>query len=455
MSDRGIIILGGGLAGISAAVRTLQSGIKPTLVERRPFLGGRAFSFTNRDNNEEIDNGQHVILGACIKFLELLEQLGTRDQIDIEPVLDVPVYFNGKISKLKASSAIGNAAALLRYGHLSISDRLSVARTMLAIKLSRLNRSNVSYRKSVSFADWLVNRGESEASITRLWSLFILPVFNCSIDVVTAHDAIEFIRTTLLGRPENAAIGFPKSRLSKLIGTPAEQFLRSRGADPLVNIRVESLATTDDNTLEVRLSNGATLRSRAVVSCLAPNVLNRILPKHDPRLVRIRYSLDAIEYSPIVAVHIWYERPVMNERVTAFVDLDVQWVFNDSALRRSVSENSQHIVVSLSGAEEWIAMSKNEILNRIQAAMQIAFPLARDNPVVNSSVIKTLEATVKINPGSTTNRIRSSTELPGFFVAGDWTDTGLPATMEGAVQSGNIAATLAIDALRSVDSWSP
>ncbi len=448
MSDRDVIILGGGLAGIAAAVQVLQNGIKPTLVERRPFLGGRAFSFVDRDTDEEIDNGQHVILGVCDQFLELLEKLGTRDQIDLEPVLDVPVYCNGKISKLRANRLIGNAAALLRYGHLSISDRLSIARIMLAIKLSRLNQSDTELRKSMSFADWLADRGQSDDAITRFWSLFILPVFNCSIDVVPAYDAIEFISVALLGRPANAAIGFPKCGLSTLIGNPAKRFLSSRGVELLTNVRVETLTSTDNDTLEVRLSNGETLRSRVVVSCLPPNMLRRVLPDHDPRFARMNSALDVIEYSPIVAVHLWYERPMMNERVTAFIDLGLQWVFNDSALRGSVSEKLEHIVVSLSGAEEWAAMSKGEILDRIQKAMQTAFPRAKSNAVVNSSVVKTPEATIKINSGSATNRIACLTNLSGFFIAGDWTNTGLPATMEGAVQSGNIAATMAIDALR-------
>ena len=448
LADRDVIILGGGLAGIAAAVRTLQNGIKPTLVEQRPFLGGRAFSFVDRDTGEEIDNGQHVILGVCGQFLGLLDELGTRDQIDLEPVLDVPVSFRGKISKLRASKLIGNAAALLRYEHLSTSDRLSILRAMLTIKLSRPNQSEIERRKSMSFADWLLDHGKTEAAITRFWSLFILPVFNCSINVVRAHDAIEFTRVALLGRPSNAAIGFSKSGLSTLIGNPAERFLRQRGTELITNIRVETLTALDDDTVEVRLSNSETLRSRAIVSCLTPNMLRRILPNHDPRFTRMRSTLDAIEYSPIVAVHLWYQRPVMTERLTAFIDLGLQWVFNDSALRGNISENSHHIVVSLSGAEEWVSMSKDEILDRVQESMQSAFPRAKGNAIVNSSVVKTLEATIKINAGSATSRIGPSTDLSGLFVAGDWTDTGLPATMEGAVQSGNVAATMAIDALR-------
>ena len=444
-----MIILGGGLAGIAAAVHTLRSGIKPTLVERRPFLGGRAFSFTDRDTGEEIDNGQHVILGICAQFLDLLEELGTRDQIDLSPALDVTVSLAGKTSDLRASKFIGNAAALFRYRHLSVSERFAVSRVMLALKFSRRNDAKTERAKSISFADWLRSRGQSNAAISRFWSLFILPVFNCSIDEVVAHDAIEFTRTVLLGKPIDATIGYPKQGLSTLIGNPAENFLRSRGAELITNVRVESLSLPEPGEVQVRMSNGETLRSKAVISSLAPNILTRILPASDSRFERMRTSLDAIEYSPIVAVHLWYERPVMVERVTAFVDVGLQWVFNDSVLRGQSTDKSQHIVVSLSGADEWAAMTKDEILDRTQEAMRGAFPRTQNTSIVNSSVVKTLEATIKVNRVSAANRLGTTTSMPGLFLAGDWTDTGMPATMEGAVQSGNLAAAKAVETLRS------
>ena len=175
------------------------------------------------------------------------------------------------------------------------------------------------------------------------------------------------------------------------------------------------------------------------------------MPETDPRFERIRSSLGAIEYSPIVAVHLWFERPVMEERVIAFIDLGLQWVFNDSALRGKTTDRSQHIVISLSGAHEWERMSKREVLELVVAAMKTAFPDARGNRIVNSSVVKTLEATIKVNRVSAPNRLKTSTDVPSIFLAGDWTDTGLPATMEGAVQSGNAAGALVVEVLRSSD----
>ncbi len=443
LADRDVIILGGGLAGIAAAVRFLKHGVRPTLVERRPYLGGRAFSFSDRSSGEEIDNGQHVILGACDQFLDLIDELGTSDLIDLEPTLNVPVSNAGRISNLRASRIFGNVAALMRYNQLSLAERFAVARVMAGLKIFTPKPHETKHAKSISFAEWLSARGQSDAAIARFWSLFILPVFNCKISEVAAHDAIEFTRAYLIGAAANAAIGYPNRGLSTLIGNPAEQLMRTRGAEVLTNVRIETLTVQPDDRFEIGLSTGETLRSKTVITCLAPTALSEILPANDHRFAKTKETLDEIEYSPIVAVHLWYERPVMNELVTAFVDLGLQWVFNDTALRRNSTDDSQHIVVSLSGADEWATMTKSEVLSEIQRCMKVAFPKVGESRLIKSSIAKTLEATIKVKPNTHEQRLDSQTSVPGLYLAGDWTDTGLPATMEGAVRSGNVAAELA------------
>ena len=448
LEDRDVVVFGGGLAGIAAAIQLLDHGIKPTLVERRPFLGGRAFSFGDRTSGEEIDNGQHVVLGVCDQFLGLLERLGTRQDIELGPVLDVPVSLEGQVSTLRASRIFGNAFALFRYNHLSIKDRIAVGRVLAGMKVARYREKEAEDQKLISFAEWLSSRGQSDAAIERFWSMFILPVFNCHIEEVAAYDAIEFTKAALLGSRSDAAIGYPKKGLSYLIGYPALEYLRAKGAEVVSRTRVESFTPLDGGGFEIQLSNGQQLISRTVISALAPNVLSSILPQSDGRCAKLASTLSKLEYSPIVAVHLWYERPVMDERVTAFLDLGLQWVFNDSALRNASRSGRQHIVVSLSGADEWAEMSKRQVMERIETAMNKAFPRSRNTPLLNSSVVKTLEATIKIEVGSQESRSVPATDIPGFFVAGDWTDTKLPATMEGAVQSGNDAAMLAIQDLK-------
>lgn len=444
MDDRDVIILGGGLAGIAAAVRLIQRGTIPTLVERRPFLGGRAFSFVDRASGEEIDNGQHVILGVCHEFLQLLNDLGTRNEIELGSVLDVPVSLDSRVSHLRSHRILGNAYALLKYEHLSISDRFAVAGLLLKIKFNLLGGYP---SDEVSFGDWLASRRQSRAAIDRFWTLFVLPVFNCHIDELAAIDVIEFTRLALLGNTHDAAIGYPSKGLSTLIGSPAAEYLNSHGADIKTNTRVTSLAMLESGSFEVSLSTGEVLRSKSVVSALAPDALARVASISGDRFAPIASAMAEFEYSPIVAVHLWYQNPVMREQVMAFLDLGLQWVFNDSALRGTSDKDTQHIVISLSGADEWANLSKAEVLDRVTSAMREAFPEARGNPIVNSAVVKTLEATIKVSPRAVQHRIGPTIDVlgdvPGFYVAGDWSNTRLPATMEGAVRSGNSAAELA------------
>ena len=445
LEHRDVVIFGGGLAGIAAAVRLLDHGIKPTLVERRPFLGGRAFSFAERSSGEEIDNGQHVILGVCDQFLKLLEQLGTRQDIELGTILEVPVSLGGRTSTLRASRIFGNAAALLRYDHMSLKDRLVVARVLAGMKFARFSSREEETQKSLTFAKWLSAHGQSDEAIQRFWSMFILPVFNCPIDEVAAYDAIEFTRTVLLGSTSDAAIGYPKKGLSYLIGSPALEYLQANGTEVMNRTSVDALAPLGGGGFEILLSNGQRFRANTVISALEPNVLSGILPQSDAGCARLASKLAKFRYSPIVAVHLWYERPVMDKRVTAFLDLGLQWVFNDTALRNTSSSGRQHIVVSLSAADEWTLLSKEQVLERIESVMNVAFPKARTTRLLNSSVVKTLEATIKVKPGSQELRSGPVTGISGFFIAGDWTDTKLPATMEGAVQSGNDAAMQAVD----------
>ena len=267
-------------------------------------------------------------------------------------------------------------------------------------------------------------------------------MFNCHADEVSAEDAIEFTRITLLGGTRDAAIGYPHVGLSSLIGTPASGFLKANDAEMKLNVRVSSLTRSEPDVFDVTLSNGSVFRCRNVISALDPSVASGVMPSSDAGFTALKNQLSRFEYSPIVAVHLWFEKPVMVEPVAAFVDLGLQWVFNDSALRNTSKPGSQHIVISLSGAYEWAKLDKKEILDHIVCAMRTAFPLTDSTNIVNSAVVKTLDATIKVTPAVRHLRASTVTDVPGFYFAGDWTDTGLPATMEGAVRSGNKAADL-------------
>ena len=201
MQNRKVIILGGGLAGISTAVALIRNGVTPTLIERRPFLGGRAFSFTDRVSGEQIDNGQHVILGACSEYLDLVNTLGVDNAFDLPSRLVFPVVKGGYISYIRAGKLLGNVSALLGYRHLSMRERMSALRCLVEMKFLRMSDAKADESMSVSMDEWLKHHRQSVHARAGFWNLFMMPVFNSSIEDVAAYDAIVFIKAALLRKP--------------------------------------------------------------------------------------------------------------------------------------------------------------------------------------------------------------------------------------------------------------
>ena len=448
MTTRDVVIIGGGLAGIAGAVRLIQAGIKPTLVERRPFLGGRAFSFTDRETGEEVDNGQHVILGACTAYLELLEDLGQAEAFDLPPRLDFPVVCEGRTVSFRNGRFLGVFSAILGYSHLSLMERFGALRCGLNVRAMDESTLSSLELKNMSFSDWLVRKGQNENAQRRFWSLFIVPVFNGAIDQVAAYDAIVFIREVLLESSNTSAIGVPKSGLSSIMGEPAHGYVSAHGGEILSGQAATSFEVDVSNHFVVSLSSGRKLECKAVLCATPPDVLGALLPEPLTELPFFK-PLNKILTNPIVGVNIWYELPVMSEQFVSVLESDLQWVFNLSSIRGAQSNRPQHIAVSLSDADSWMAMDKDEVRARILEAMEDAFPAARNNKVIKATVVKSPAATIKILPGAHHTRLNHLTPIPGLFLAGDWTDTGMPATMEGAVRSGNTAADAAIEHLKA------
>lgn len=439
MQNRKVIILGGGLAGISTAVALIRNGVTPMLIERRPFLGGRAFSFTDRYSGEQIDNGQHVILGACSEYLELIDTLGVGNAFDLPTRLVFPVVKGGYISYIRAGRLLGNASALLGYRHLSMRERMSALRCLLAMKFLRMSDAKADELMSVSMDEWLKHHRQSVRARRVFWNLFMMPVFNSSLEDVAAYDAIVFIKAGLLRKPVMSAIGAPRIGLSSISGTPASKYMAENNGELIMGDAVGELLVEDSGVRGVILRSGRELRGDVVVSTLPPHGLEEILP-NSIRSNSFFAPLKDIETASIVGVNIWYESQVMDEKYIAVLDSELQWVFNLSRLRGVQSVSQQHLAVSISNADKWMHISKQDIADQILGEMARVFPAARITKAIKSTVVKSREATICIKPGSHHTRLSQHTPISGLVLAGDWTDTGMPATMEGAVRSGNLAA---------------
>ena len=436
-----VAVLGGGLAGLSAARRLLEHGYGVTLVEKRPFVGGRAYSFLDGREGVEVDNGQHVFLGCCTYYIDFLRTIGALDDAYLQDSLRTEVVLDGKsgvLSSVPFLGALHLLPSLLRYPHLSLREKFLAVYGMLNVKLT--DRSKRSHRLDrESGYDWLRRHRQSDRAIRNLWDLIILPTLNDHVGDVSADMTLMTFQVGLLGRPGDAAIGLSRVGLSSLNGEPARRFVEEGGGELRLGRSVKSVGVVDGAVSGVQLSDGVSVMADAYVSALPFDVLLQVLPDEvarDPFFSRAA----GLRSSPIVGIHLWYDRPIMDQEFVAFLDSPVQWVFNKSRIQGDGAVDGQYVCISLSGAWQYIDTPKDELREIFVHEMARLFPRARGASVERFLVVKERHATFRSVPGAAAHRLPQETPIPNLFLAGEWTETGWPSTMEGAVRSGVFAA---------------
>jgi len=439
MTPPRVVVIGGGLSGISAALALADAGSEVTLLERRQRLGGLTWSFWR--NGLSFDNGQHVFLRCCSAYLEFLERIGATDAVYLQPRLDIPVLSpNGtraSIARGSLRAPLHLAPSLARYKHLGIGDRLRLAWPALA--LSRLDPDDPSL-DSVTFGSWLSRHGQSDAAIERLWNLIALPTINVPAAEASLALAVKVFRTGLLDRADAGDVGWSVVPLSELHGDRSARALDKAGIEVVLGTRVQRVSARCDGGFDV-LTDERTQVADAVVVATPPEVAQRLVPDGVlPPDAEVGLGLGQ---SPIVNVHLVLDRPVTDLALAAVVDSPIQFIFDrtaSSGLRRG-----QCLSISLSAADDYIAQSSAQLVGTFFAALQTLLPIARTAQLVDGVVTRERAATFRGAPGTAALRPASHTSVPGLFLAGAWCDTGWPATMEGAVQSGNTAARAVLD----------
>jgi hydroxysqualene dehydroxylase len=428
-----VVVCGGGLAGIAAACEAALQGARVTLVERRPFLGGKAFSFHDPEAGEEVDNGQHVFLGCCTAYVGLLRLLGTLGLTTLQARLDAPVRDrDGRAGALRAGplpAPLHLGPSFLAYPHLG---RREKARAAAALALLAGMGPRARERlDDTSFADWLRGQGQGDRAIERFWDLIVVPTCNDRSDRVSAALAAFVFVEGLLRTRTGSAIGWPRVGLTRLVDPAARRFLAGRGGEVLSG---RAVAQVGAGTVE--LTDGARLPADRVILALPPARARRAAPAALP-------ADPGLGSSPIVNVHVWYDRPVMDGLFTAVLESPAQWVFNRTAMA-GLSGPGQHLAVSVSGAREEVELPREELAERFRAELEHLFPRARAARAERVAVVKEPHATFAAAPGQAARRPPARTPVEGVLLAGAWTDTGWPATMEGAVRSGIRAARAAL-----------
>jgi squalene-associated FAD-dependent desaturase len=439
VTTRRVAVVGGGLAGITAALRCADAGCAVTVFEARPKLGGLTHSFRRGDLN--VDNGQHVFLRCCTSYLALLERLDVTDRVRLQSRLDIPVCSPrlarpARLRRNGLPAPLHLGGSILRYPPLSLADKLRFVRGALALR--GVDADDPATDRE-SFGDWLARHGQSARAVDTMWDLVGLATLNAPAAQASLSLAATVFQVGLLNDAAAADIGWSLVGLQQLHGEPAYDHLTKAGAEVRTNTKVEGVSPSGGQWLVT--SRGPASEEGEpvfddVVVAAPPLVAERLLPAG-------ALSLPAgwaqgLGSSPIVNAHVVYDRPVLDEPFVAGIDTPIQWVFDRTS--QSQLTDGQYVAVSLSAAHDSIDVPTAALRERLLPALAALLPAARQARVRDFFVTRERHATFHPAPGTARLRPQARTAMPGLFVAGAWTSTGWPATMEGAVRSGDSAA---------------
>ncbi|MFF8828456.1 hydroxysqualene dehydroxylase HpnE [Streptomyces sp. NPDC015131] len=438
------VVVGGGLAGITAALRLADAGLRVTLLEGRPRLGGLAFSFKRGDLT--VDNGQHVYLRCCTAYRWFLDRVGGTNLAPLQPRLDVPVLDVahprgprlGRLRRTALPVPFHLGASLARYPHLSLAERAAVGRAALA--LQRLDPADPAL-DGIDFATWLTHRGQSKRAVEALWDLIGVATLNAVAPHSSMALAAMVFKTALLTDPGAADIGWAHVPLGELHHTRARAALDAAGVRTALRTRAGAILPAPDGGWTVDVP-GERLAADTVVLAVPQREAHDLLP---PGALDDPGKLLDIGTAPILNVHVLYDRTVLRRPFFAALGTPVQWVFDRTDA--SGYTDGQYLALSQSAAEAEIDEPVSVLRERYLPELERLLPAARGAKVRDFFVTRERTATFAPAPGVGRLRPGARTRAPGLLLAGAWTATGWPATMEGAVRSGFTAADAALTAL--------
>ena len=437
-----VAIVGGGLAGLAAACALSEIGFRITVFEKRPFLGGRASSYEHPGTGEVVDNCQHVLFRVCTNLVEFYDRIGVADQIHwydemtfIEP--------GGRTSKMKSSflpAPMHTAPSFFGFSFLDTADKLAIARALVPLTLTEPRDDGK------SFQQWLDEHRQTPNAVSRFWRPILVSALSEELDRISIPAAAQVVRESMKS-PAARQMGVPALPLTDLYNA-AGDYIRARGG--LLNFRcpVESFCVDGSRVLvrtrgeaSTQLENGFDY----LIVALPFDALDRILPQSNESQP-IREQLSHFENSPITGIHLWFDRQISELDHAVLLDRTIQWMFHKSRLQpiRTLGANGNpggsYIELVVSSSKTLIEKSRSEIVEMALSEVREFFPGARQAELVKSTVIKEVNATYSPRPGIDAHRPSFITQWQSVFLAGDWTATGWPATMESAVRSGYLAA---------------
>jgi len=417
-------IVGGGLAGLAAAAALGSAGFHVDVFEARAFLGGRATSFPvtpGAEDGEMIDNCQHVLLRCCVNLLDFYNRLGVADRIRFyrEFTFLEPGGRQSTLSRGPLPAPLHLTGSFLRMQCLSVTDKLAIGRGMLALMRERSRREDLD---QISMLDWLREKKQPARAVERFWRQVLVSAINEELDRMAAQHGFQVFWLGMLARADSYEMGIPDVPLRELYSADAWTRIGQVTIHP--RIPVERLVFHDGLACGVQTEGG--LRTADYQICAVPfERLGGLAPE-------LEIDISRFEHSPITGIHVWFDRPVTDLPHAALLDRTIQWMFN--------KDQGRYVQFVVSASRSLAEMGRSAVIEIALKEAAEFFPAVRQAKVERAHVIKEIRATYSARPGMEAVRPTVTTRVPNVFLAGDWTRSGWPATMEGAVRSGYLAA---------------
>ena len=432
---RTVAIVGGGLAGISAGIALADAGYTVELFERRPYLGGRASSYELPATGEVVDNCQHVLLGCCTNLIDFYRRLGVEQQIRWYDEITF-LLPGGKSSILRPSSLpapLHAGPSFLASSALKLSDKLAIARAMVALIPA------IPVDRGEDFLAWLRRHGQTQRAIDRFWAPVLISALNEDLDRVSVRYAALVFRDSFLKSAAAGRMGVPAVPLSQLYGTAAH-YIAARGGRIHFRAAVEALRAEDDGVQVC--AGGEEFQAGTAILATPFNAVEKLLPE-TPEFEPLRRQAQSLVSSPITGIHLWFDREITPLEHAVLLDRTIQWMFQKSKIlvtREDSGSGGSYVELVVSASKALVERQRGEIIDLAVRELADFFPSVREAKLIKATVVKEVHASFSPAPGSDAFRPSPVTALPRRFLAGDWTATGWPATMEGAVRSGYAAA---------------
>ena len=443
-----MIVVGGGLAGLAAGVALAESGWQVRLFEQRPFLGGRATSYVLPDG-EHVDNCQHVTLGCCTNLDDFYRRVGSANKVkffDRLLFLD-PQGRRGEMEAGMLPAPFHMTGSFAKFAPLTLKDKIAIARAMLTILRTSGHPRDLDEATAISMLEWLRRQRQTKGAIDRFWRVVLVSALDEELDKTDARYGIDVFWKAFLSNRTGYRMGVPIVPLAELYDG-CKRAIEQKGGEVQLRSPVRAIQIENGAITSVKFDNNREESTDSYVFAVPHATFAELLPKDIRQSDAVFRNLQNLKDAPITGVHFWFDREVTNEPFITLLDTTTQWVFNKTALYgpASNSENGknkttgQYLQLVISASYDLLQKSRQEIIDLCLKEIRQALPAAREANLVKATVIKEATATFSPEPGVDRWRPKQETSIRKLFLAGDWTATGWPATMEGAVRSGYLAA---------------